>query len=511
MKKLKNDQKFIIIAADKNLGPCIMDIELYITRCLKDHLNKADTYEEVTEMDALLIQEDNFRWICKRFIDTTNEISDFDRKFFKETLIGERDATNRQHLKERISFAYFYAMPKMHKNPWATRPVVSGVSSVMEPLSKWLYVQLQRIVHLCPCYLKDSWHFLNDIKKLGRTMKGYKLIISDANAMYTNINTDHAIETLRKWFEQHNNDLPNDFNTKLILKGIERLMKHNVFTFGNRFFLQKNGTAMGTNVACMYATIYYSYHEENDLLHLSYIKFYRRLIDDAFIIVEDTPDIHQKVSKDMDEFGPEGKRLTWKTKQPKETVDFLDLTITIKHDGTIHTRTFQKKNNPHLYRTPSSAQPASIIKAFIFGALHRYFWQNSDQDDFNYYVKELIQHLLDRGHKHSSLAALFMDAGLKVSKSKMPNPSLSKSTKSKEIDRNLLILHLPYHPNNPTKTDLRTITENFRISLNKNPKIQIDRILTSYNKAPNIGEICKKHRLEPTINTNQPTTPTLLH
>ena len=185
LKKLKKDRKFIIIAADKNLGPCIMDIELYITRCLKDHLNKSDTYEEVTEMDALLIQEDNFRWICKRFIDTTNEISDFDRKFFKETLIGERDATNRQHLKERISFAYFYAMPKMHKNPWATRPVVSGVSSVMEPLSKWLDVQLQRIVHLCPCYLKDSWHFLNDIKKLGRTMKGYKLIISDANAMYT--------------------------------------------------------------------------------------------------------------------------------------------------------------------------------------------------------------------------------------------------------------------------------------------------------------------------------------
>ena len=76
-------------------------------------------------------------------------------------------------------------------------------------------------------------HFLNDIKKLGMTMKGYKLLIFDTDAIYTNINTDHAIETLRKWFKQHKNDLPNDFNTELILKGIERLMKHNVFTFGN--------------------------------------------------------------------------------------------------------------------------------------------------------------------------------------------------------------------------------------------------------------------------------------
>ena len=92
-------------------------------------------------------------------------------------------------------------------------------------------------------------------------MKGYTLIISDANIIYTNINTDHAIDTLRKWFKQHKKDLPGDFKTELILKGIKQLMKHNVFTFGNRYYLQKNGTVMGTNVACMYAMIYYSYHK----------------------------------------------------------------------------------------------------------------------------------------------------------------------------------------------------------------------------------------------------------
>ena len=63
-------------------------------------------------------------------------------------------------------------------------------------------------------------------------MEGYKLIISNANAMYTNINTDHVIDTLRKWFKQHEKDLPGEFKTELILKGIERLMKHNLFTFG---------------------------------------------------------------------------------------------------------------------------------------------------------------------------------------------------------------------------------------------------------------------------------------
>ena len=49
-------------------------------------------------------------------------------------------------------------------------------------------------------------------------MKGYKLIISDANAMYTNINIDHAIVILQNWFDLHKNELLNDFNTDLVLR-----------------------------------------------------------------------------------------------------------------------------------------------------------------------------------------------------------------------------------------------------------------------------------------------------
>ena len=162
----------------------------------------------------------------------------------------------------------------MHKRPkWKTRPVVACINTLMEPLSKWFNVQLQKVIHLCPCYQKDSWHFLNDIRKLKKLNK-YKLVTSDADAFYTNINTQHAIETMKKWFQLHKNEIPNNFPLQLVLEGIKRLMKNNVFSFGNRYFLQLNGTAMGTNVACMYATIYYSYYEETTLAKLPYIKFF---------------------------------------------------------------------------------------------------------------------------------------------------------------------------------------------------------------------------------------------
>ena len=83
---------------------------------------------------------------------------------------------------------------------------------------------------------------------------------------------------------------------------------------------------------------------------------------------------------------------------------------------------------------------------------------------------------------------------MKVVKSTMSNPSLLNSTKSKEINQNLLIISLQYHANNPTKAEMRTLTDNFKSALNETKsKIKIERILTSFSKAPNIGELCKKH------------------
>lgn len=77
------------------------------------------------------------------------------------------------------------------------RPAVSGKSSVLKPLSKWVGIQLQQVVNLCPAYLKDSWHFLN--KMNNSEILVYDLVAtSDAKAMYANINSNNAIETIRQ-------------------------------------------------------------------------------------------------------------------------------------------------------------------------------------------------------------------------------------------------------------------------------------------------------------------------
>jgi hypothetical protein len=127
------------------------------------------------------------------------------------------------------------------------------------------------------------------------------------NLMYTNINTEHAVNIINLWFDLHKNDLPPQFPKKAIITAIKKLMTSNVFTFGDQFFIQQNGTAMETSCACMYVTIYYSYHEETQLMKTLKLHTCMRLIDDSFLIVDEDTSITD-IKRVIEGFGPEGKR-----------------------------------------------------------------------------------------------------------------------------------------------------------------------------------------------------------
>ncbi len=97
---------------------------------------------------------------------------------------------------DHLQLPYFYALPKAHKSPWKTRPVVSGVSTIVEPLSQWIDTQLQRVIHLCPSYLKDGWQLVRTLRDMTNLPPDAVCYTADAVSMYSNIDTDHALETI---------------------------------------------------------------------------------------------------------------------------------------------------------------------------------------------------------------------------------------------------------------------------------------------------------------------------
>jgi len=69
--------------------------------------------------------------------------------------------------------------------------------------------------------------------------------------MYTYIDTKEALDRLRTCIKPH------------VLYALELIMKHNVFQFSDTFWHQKQGTAMGTPPACMWATLFFAEHEQH--------------------------------------------------------------------------------------------------------------------------------------------------------------------------------------------------------------------------------------------------------
>jgi hypothetical protein len=67
----------------------------------------------------------------------------------------------------------------------------------------------------------------------------------------------------------------------------------------------------------------------------------------------------------MNNFGA----LTWKVKELSKSVNFLDLTITIREDRRIMTKTYKKLMNLYLYIPPASAHPPGMLKSIVYGNL----------------------------------------------------------------------------------------------------------------------------------------------
>ena len=86
--------------------------------------------------------------------------------------------------------------------------------------------------------------------------------------MYTNICTTHGLEILEKWIDKFSREgkLEDNLSIDIILALTKLIMENNYFRFGDTEWLQLIGTAMGTPMACAYATFYFAWHKMTVLL-----------------------------------------------------------------------------------------------------------------------------------------------------------------------------------------------------------------------------------------------------
>ena len=265
---------------------------------------------------------------------------------------------------------------------------------------------------------------------------------ADAVSMYTNIDTEHGlniINDLLTTFELAGL-LPNAFPKELLLKFLHLIMTHNAIQFGPSYWLQTSGTAMGTNVACSYATLYFGWLEVKVLLtrFQKEIIILKRLIDDMFCLWKGSTKRFEEFKQITNSFG----HLKWEFSSLIKNLDYLDLTLTL-NNGYINTKTFEKKHNLYLYIPYSSSHSPNCKKSLIYSLCYRYYHLNNQDEDYVKQVHKLYLRLLKRGYPPQNTRNIIIEATIRlqatkkcvftnISHSTNPNSSLTS------LDRTLI-------------------------------------------------------------------------
>ena len=235
----------------------------------------------------------------------------------------------------------FYGLPKVHKPNIPLRPIVSACDSPTNQLSNCVTHFIQPLVEILPSYIRDSKHFLQLLESLPPLPENAILVTADVTSLYTNIPHEEGIESVLHYMKLHANTLPPGApSPHTIGVLLETILKNNNLSFMDRHFLQLVGTAMGTKAAPPYANLFMGRHEETIREAFIWaIPFWKRFIDDIFLIFIGTTEQLQSMKDFMNNLHP---TIKFTFKHSTQEISFLDMKIHIEADRKLSTIPYRK-------------------------------------------------------------------------------------------------------------------------------------------------------------------------
>jgi hypothetical protein len=289
-----------------------------------------------------------------------------------------------------------------------------------------------------------------------------------------------------------------------IKEALALIMNHMIFQFGDTYWHQLTGTAMGTPPAPMYATIYFAIHEAAILSEFPEVNtLYKRYIDDVLgvWIPDPTKNDHQRWLEFQGRMNTFGK-LRWEfTERSREAV-FLDLTIYIGDDQCLQTELYEKRLNLYLYLPPHSTHPKGVLKGLVFGSVLRIYRLNSKQETCRVHTEKLYYRLRARGYKAKDLQEIFSKAILRAKDGE-------NKLDSSDIEPRPVFFHLPFHPMDPPSNEIQKLFQQHVLAppykpllptlLNhKKAPLGTNRLIVAYHKQPNLGNLMSPRVLRAT-------------
>lgn len=223
----------------------------------------------------------------------------------------------------------FYMLPKIHKDPakWRKpheippgRPIVSDCGSETYHTAEFLDYYLNPLSSGHPSYIKDTYDFVQKVKKLEIPQKAI-LFTMDIDSLYRNINIQEGIQASKSIFIKNPDTSRPDGE---LIQLLEINLNRNDFEFSGEFFLQIKGTAMGKKFAPAYANIFMAEWETSALSQChKWPLHYFRYLDDIWGIWTHTEEEFKEFVDTLNNHNPSIKL---KSSTSQQSIDFLDTT-----------------------------------------------------------------------------------------------------------------------------------------------------------------------------------------
>ncbi|XP_024871861.1 uncharacterized protein LOC112454599, partial [Temnothorax curvispinosus] len=264
-KFLRENHDVFVTKADKGQVTVIMDRDEYLTK-MTDLLKDESTYKK--------LKKDPIRQISLKL----NELV---RSWRDSGIIEDSDYKRLNCTNGNLPRCY--GLPKIHKNGFPLRIIVSALGSPLYNVASFLHSILHHSIRPPKSHIKDSWSFVREIKDI-EINTDEVLVSLDVTALFTNIPKELVLRGIEKRWQDISG------NTKLnlpqFLHAIELVLGSTSFSFNGDTYEQIFGSPMGSPLSPILADIVMEDLETHCLAMLNFsLSFFRRYVDDVIAVI----------------------------------------------------------------------------------------------------------------------------------------------------------------------------------------------------------------------------------
>ncbi|CAF4527878.1 unnamed protein product, partial [Rotaria sp. Silwood2] len=285
LKSLKSNDKIVICKADKGNSIIILDKESYQEKA--EEILKGKQFQKLNSDKFHREQEETLN----KYIYT----------LFQQGVI---DSKLRYHLQSTCSsLSVFYGLPKVHKNGYPIRPIISTIGSYQYHLSKYLARAIREARPQANSYIKDSFEFVKKIKNtILSKEQNYIMCSFDVESLYTNVPVEEAIEIALDFMFKPNKRIDVPFNRVQLETLLNLSLKNAPFRFEEKIYKQIDGVAMGNPLAPIIADLWMQKMEQKlNKFTVNKPIVWLRYVDDIFCIftisITKIDEFHNRINK----------------------------------------------------------------------------------------------------------------------------------------------------------------------------------------------------------------------